>query len=210
MNKIFFWKHFLTKPASTASLGKILEERRCQQGLSISQMAAKAHLKETIIETLEKNDFSQQQGNEVKPYMLSHRLDAIRYARALGLEGAKIQEILPPLPSLNPPGRTLLSNLSSVENKTPKKASFWKRQLKLIPVRSVPLQAKSISGRRVLKIFKIIVLIIILLFVWKEVRHLKRVLWNVPSNTTSEVSQQTEEESDVLDDDSRSDMYEYK
>ncbi len=95
---MFFQPIVIPKP-----LGPLLRGARESRGLTIEEAARSARLSESEIKLMESDRFEE---------LPSGRLQAVTYARSLGLDPLAIRDSLPPMPALVPKGRRYIANYS--------------------------------------------------------------------------------------------------
>ncbi len=163
-----WWRSFFSSPASMQMLGKEFQETREQKGLSLAEIAKRLHFSEDLLRALEAGE-----GHKTKEASLFNpgyfRLAAVAYARFLDLDLRKINLLLPPPASLKSPHTTFIKKLSPLQSK-PQKPHFMREKQQLTySLKDVQLF--------LWKVFKIVTVLAIFIYLWEWMRHLYRVIF---------------------------------
>ncbi|MFI0347377.1 MAG: helix-turn-helix domain-containing protein [Chthoniobacterales bacterium] len=173
LKNLFFLNRFFQKSVAVSLLGENLKMERLVRNISISDAARAAQLEESIIVMLENDGFFEDSTESEFLAPGYRRLMALRYARMLGLTMKEIQNALPPLAPLNPPGRAFLKNMSAV---SPKVDGFWKRQLSSVQHHSISQTGQKTVVGSFLKLLMVVLILVILLYSWNMLRYFMRAI----------------------------------
>ncbi len=161
-------RRFFSLPTPSVVLGKKFQHARTGKNLSVTEVATALHFSERVVIALENGEIYENR----MPSLLSpgyFRLAAVAYARFLDLDFLEIASLLPPPAPLISTYTTFIKKLSPLQQR-PRKPHFKRGEKQLL----YSLQDVKFF---LWKIFKIIILVVALLYFWNLMRHLTRVLF---------------------------------